>query len=143
MYSLTHHTHTHCQSQQIMPESHKAEKRRIQKANRAAGIGDASGRLVRVKDDPIVSICTVCQKELTITKSNTELTNHAANKHTKTLEDCFPGAGAIAAGMLARAKPTKVALGIANVTKKASRAIAAAGLDDLFSAGLSKGKKGK
>jgi Zinc-binding len=32
-----------------MPESHKAEKRRVQKANREAGIGDAAGRIVRVK----------------------------------------------------------------------------------------------
>ena len=123
-----------------MPESHKAEKRRIQKANRAAGIGDESGRLVRVKDAPSVSICTVCQKELTITKSNTELRNHATNKHTKTLEECFPGADAIAADLLARAKPAKAG---PDVTKKASRATATAGLDDLFSAGLSKGKKGK
>ena len=126
-----------------MPESHKAEKRRVQKANRAAGIGDENGRLTRVKEAPSVSVCTVCQKELTITKSNTELRNHAANKHTKTMEECFPGADAIAADLLARAKPAKAGPGGADVTKKATRAIAAAGLDDLFSAGLSKGKKGK
>ena len=34
-----------------MPESHKAEKKRMQKANREAGIGDESGRIVRVKDE--------------------------------------------------------------------------------------------
>lgn len=120
-----------------MPESHKAEKRRIQKANRAAGLGDESGRLVRVKVAPSVSICTICQKELTITKSNTELKNHAANKHTKTLDECFPGADTIAAGLLARAKPT-AREGMETIKKKASKAID--GLEDLFSAGLRKGK---
>ena len=121
-----------------MPESHKAEKRRIQKANRAAGIGDESGRLVRVKDAPSVSICTVCQKELTITKSNTELKNHAANKHSKTLDECFPGADIIAADLVARAKPSTVRGGIETIKKKASKGIDA--LEDLFSAGLKKGK---
>jgi len=41
-----------------MPESNKAEKRRIQKANKAAGIGDENGRLVRVKDPPkMAQVC--------------------------------------------------------------------------------------
>jgi hypothetical protein len=120
-----------------MPESHKAEKRRIQKANRAAGIGDESGRQFRQKVAPSVSICTVCQKELTITKSNTELKNHAANKHSKALEECFPGADTIAAELLARAKPTGRE-GMEAIKKKSSKAID--GLEDLFSVGLRKGK---
>ena len=81
-----------------MPESHKAERRRVQKANRAAGIGDENGRIpARVKEPPKMANCTICQQEMKITKTNTELKAHAESKHGKTLEDCFPGAAAIAA----------------------------------------------
>lgn len=86
-----------------MPESNAAAKKRIQKANRAAGIGDEQGRLVRVKDPPKMSKCTVCQLEMTITKTNTELGLHATSKHGKELDECFPGAAAVAAELVALA----------------------------------------
>ena len=54
-----------------MPESNAAAKRRIQKQNRANGIGDEQGRIVREKAPPKLSQCTVCQLELKITKTNT------------------------------------------------------------------------
>lgn len=90
-----------------MPESNKAAKKRIQKANREAGIGDESGRLVRVKDPPKMALCSVCQHELKITKTNTELKVHAESKHGKTLDECFTGAAAIAAEMIAAASGGK------------------------------------
>lgn len=79
-----------------MPESNKTERKRAQKANRAAGVGDESGRMpARVKATPKMMKCTVCASELKATKTNTELTAHADSKHSKTVEDCFPGATAI------------------------------------------------
>ena len=119
---------------------------RKQKANRVAGIGDENGRMFRVKDPVKVSSCTICQKELTITKSNTELKNHASNKHDKTIEECFPGADALAAELIAKGKPAKggsSGSGGPTITKKESKKNAASGMDDLFSAGLSKGKAKK
>eukprot|EP00529_Nitzschia_sp_RCC80_P033339 CAMPEP_0113467740 /NCGR_PEP_ID=MMETSP0014_2-20120614/14978_1 /TAXON_ID=2857 /ORGANISM="Nitzschia sp." /LENGTH=135 /DNA_ID=CAMNT_0000360073 /DNA_START=146 /DNA_END=550 /DNA_ORIENTATION=+ /assembly_acc=CAM_ASM_000159 len=126
-----------------MPESNKAAKKRIQKANRAAGIGDESGRLVRVKDPPKKSVCTVCQQEMTITKTNTELKIHSESKHGKTTEECFPGASAVAAELVAAvAKPNKGGGGGASSSNKSSKKKQdAAGLDDLLNAGLSGGKK--
>mmetsp|Transcript_70764 Transcript_70764/g.107079 ORF Transcript_70764/g.107079 Transcript_70764/m.107079 type:complete len:131 (+) Transcript_70764:189-581(+) len=126
-----------------MPESNAAAKRRMQKANRAAGIGDEQGRLVRVKEPPKLSKCTVCQLEMKITKTNTELITHASNKHGSTLEECFPGAGAIAADLAAAVAPKG---GSANgsgsgATKKQQKAKTQANMDDLLSAGLSVGKK--
>lgn len=56
-----------------MPESNAAAKKRQQKANRAMGLGDEQGRMVRVKDPPKTSTCAVCRAELTVTKTNTEL----------------------------------------------------------------------
>jgi len=50
-----------------MPESHKAEKRRIQKANVVAGIGDATGRIpMRVKADVKMMKCSKCSSELKV-----------------------------------------------------------------------------
>uniref|UniRef100_A0A7S4N5C1 Uncharacterized protein n=1 Tax=Odontella aurita TaxID=265563 RepID=A0A7S4N5C1_9STRA len=127
-----------------MPESNKAAKRRIQKANRKAGIGDETGRLVRVKDAPKMATCTICQFEMKITKTNTELTAHATSKHGKTLDECFPGAAKIAAEMLA-AVPRKGGKsgggGGGGITKAEKKKKATAGLDDLLSAGLDAGKK--
>mmetsp|Transcript_26225 Transcript_26225/g.62323 ORF Transcript_26225/g.62323 Transcript_26225/m.62323 type:complete len:128 (-) Transcript_26225:369-752(-) len=122
-----------------MPESNKAAKKRIQKANRAAGIGDENGRLTRVKDPPKKSVCTVCQHEMTITKTNTELKLHSESKHGKTIEECFPGASAVAAELIAAvAKPKGGGGGASKPSKKKQDA---AGLDDLLNAGLSGGKK--
>ena len=130
----------------IMPESNKAAKRRIQKANRAAGIGDENGRIVREKEPPKLSKCSVCQQEMKITKTNTELTAHASSKHGKTLEDCFPGAKETAAAMVAAlggkgGKGGSSSSGGSGTTKAERKKKEAAGMDDLLSAGLTAGKK--
>ena len=69
-----------------MPESHKAEKKRMQKANREAGIGDESGRIVCVKDEKPKGRCTVCQQEIVFTRTNTEAKAHAEGKHGSTMD---------------------------------------------------------
>lgn len=129
--------------QRIMPESNAAAKRRIQKQNRANGIGDEQGRIVRVKDPPKMVKCTVCQMEMKITKTNTELTAHATSKHGKTLEECFPGAKETAEEMIAALQKGKSGgSGDGGGMSKAQRkAKDAAGLDDLLNAGLAAGKK--
>jgi predicted RNase H-like HicB family nuclease len=88
----------------------------------------------------------VCQLEMTITKSNTELNAHSASKHGKTIEECFPGAKEAQAELLAAVASGKGGkagdpVGATKVEKKKNDS---AGLDDLLSAGLSAGaKKGK
>ena len=127
-----------------MPESNKMAKKRIQKANRAAGIGDDMGRLVREKEPPKLSQCTVCQMEMKITKTNTELTAHATSKHGKTIEECFPGAKKISAELVAALAGGKGKDGKGKgdgMTKAERKKKEAAGLDDLLSAGLGGGKK--
>ena len=91
-----------------------------------------------------MSQCTVCQHEMKITKTNTELKSHAEGKHGKTLDECFPGAAAIAAELVAAAggKGSKGSTGSGNGMTKAERKKKdAAAMDDLLSAGLKKGKK--
>ena len=127
-----------------MPESHKAERRRIQKANRAAGIGDENGRIpARVKAEAIMLKCAVCQQELKVTKTNTELKRHAESKHGKTVEDCFPGATKMAEELAAATAKGggKGGKKGPELTKAQRKKQAADGLDDLLSAGLSGGKK--
>jgi len=122
-----------------MPESNSAAKRRQQKANRAMGLGDEQGRLVRTKDPPRMSLCTVCQQSMKITKTNTELTAHATGKHNSTLEECFPGATLVAAELAA-----KVATGQKSSSdnpNSKSNAKVKVDLDELFSAGLEATKK--
>lgn len=51
-----------------MPGSNKTERNRILKANRAAGIGDEMGRIVRVKDPGVTLVCSICKAELKCTK---------------------------------------------------------------------------
>jgi hypothetical protein len=133
-----------------MPESNAAAKKRQQKANRALGIGDEQGRIVKVKEPPKLSLCTVCQQEMKITKTNTELTMHAESKHGSTLAQCFPGAAETAAEMAAAvdkksSKGPNASAGsdAAGVPKTVKKAKDAAALDDLLNAGLSTGKKGK
>ena len=102
------------------------------------------GRLVRVKEAPKMSKCTICQLEMKITKTNTELTAHATSKHGKTLDDCFPGAKEISAEMAAAVggKGGKGAGGGGGGPTKAERKKKdAAAFDDMLSAGLSAGKK--
>lgn len=128
-----------------MPESNKAAKKRMQKANREAGIGDEMGRIMREKAAPKMTKCTVCQQEMKITKTNTELTAHASSKHGKTIDECFPGAKETAAEMAAAVSGkggTKGADGGAGgMTKAERKKKEAAGMDDMLSAGLSAGKK--
>mmetsp|Transcript_23178 Transcript_23178/g.66911 ORF Transcript_23178/g.66911 Transcript_23178/m.66911 type:complete len:134 (-) Transcript_23178:251-652(-) len=129
-----------------MPESHKAERARARKANLAAGIGDKDGRIpARVKAEAKMSLCTVCQFPMKITKTNTELKQHAENKHGKTLAVCFPDAEKVAEELLAALKGGKGKGGAAQQgkSKAQKKKDAVDGLDDLLSAGLSVGKKKK
>ena len=124
-----------------MPEGHKAERARARKQNIAAGIGDESGRIVRVKAAVNLSKCVHCQKELTITKSNTELKVHSENKHNMCIEACFPGAEAIAADLqkvAGKGKESK-ALPAKGKKKKESKE----DLDALFAVGMSGGPGSK
>mmetsp|Transcript_13454 Transcript_13454/g.27459 ORF Transcript_13454/g.27459 Transcript_13454/m.27459 type:complete len:129 (-) Transcript_13454:153-539(-) len=127
-----------------MPESNKAAKKRQQKANRAAGIGDESGRIVRVKEAAKMARCNICEAELKITKTNTELKAHAEGKHGKTCEEVFPGADAIAAEMAAKVKGGAAAAAPKSGGKKKKDI---GNLDDLFAdalkVGPTKGGKGK
>lgn len=117
----------------------------MQKANRAAGIGDETGRIpMRIKAEAKMASCTVCQQEMKITKTNTELKQHAENKHGKTLEICFPAAPLIAAEMI---KATAPGGGKKNAKPEASgkkgKKVDGGGMDDLLSAGLDGKKKKK
>jgi hypothetical protein len=130
-----------------MPESNAAAKKRQQKANRALGIGDEQGRIpVRVKDPPKMARCNICQMELKITKTNTELSAHADSKHGSTLLLCFPGAKEIADEMVAvlarKDKGPGAASAAATATSPAAvkKKPAVGGMDDLLAAGLSSGK---
>mmetsp|Transcript_14276 Transcript_14276/g.21440 ORF Transcript_14276/g.21440 Transcript_14276/m.21440 type:complete len:130 (+) Transcript_14276:53-442(+) len=122
-----------------MPESHKAERRRAQKQNIAAGIGDENGRITRVKAAAPVKQCVECQHELKITKTNTELKLHSENKHGKTIEHCFPGAEAISAEMQKPVKGTDSKPEASKGKKKAPKE----DLGALFDAGLSGGPGAK
>jgi len=132
-----------------MPESHKAERRRVQKSNRAAGIGDEDGRIpVRVKDPGTLLKCLICLSEFKVTKTNTELKAHALGKHGKAAyEEVFPGAEGKMKDLLASmtVKGGKSSGGAAKggPTKAEQKKMAANGMDDLLSAGLSTGKKKK
>lgn len=125
-----------------MPESNAAAKKRQQKANRALGIGDEQGRLVRVKDPPKLMQCSICHQEMKITKTNTELTMHSESKHNSTLAQCFPGAAEIAAELIA-AVSKKGSNDSGGPTKAQTKAKDKAGLDDLLNAGLASAKKGR
>mmetsp|Transcript_4530 Transcript_4530/g.5246 ORF Transcript_4530/g.5246 Transcript_4530/m.5246 type:complete len:138 (+) Transcript_4530:143-556(+) len=136
-----------------MPESHKAERRRVQKANRAAGIGDEMGRLAgRVKVEKKLLLCTICSQEMTVTKSNTDLIRHAENKHGKTLEICFPAATELANEMISKAAAKGGGGGKSSgenknpsLSKAQKKKKANLDMDDLLSAGIpgKKEKKGK
>jgi hypothetical protein len=136
-----------------MPESNAAAKRREQKKNREMGLGDEMGRMVRQKDPPKLSLCTICQQEMKITKTNTELTMHATGKHSKTLDECFPGAAATAVELIAASNVKSTGKGGSSSggaveTKAEKKKKAASGMDDMLSAGLGGGpgatkKKGK
>lgn len=129
-----------------MPESNKAAKKRLQKANKAAGIGDENGRVMREKEPPKMSKCTVCHQEMKITKTNTELIAHATSKHEKTIEECFPGAKETAAELIAALNSGKGGKGGGSgggTTKAERKKKETAGMDAMLSAGLNAGKKGK
>ena len=129
-----------------MPESGKMKTKRLQRANRDAGIGDAEGRMPsRVKAEAKLSKCTICFQELVITKTNTELIAHAESKHGKTCEICFPGAKEEAEAM--KAALQKGGKGGASngptVSKAEKKKKTAGAMDDLLSAGLGGGAKSK
>ena len=132
-----------------MPESHKAENARRKKQNIAAGIGDENGRLPpRIKADAKMAQCIVCQAELKITKTNTELKLHSENKHGKTIDVCFPGAEAISAEMKNSAAGGTKGNGGKAGSGKGSKKVTKENLDDLLMAGMAGGpgakkKKGK
>jgi Zinc-binding len=89
-----------------------------------------------------MSKCTVCQLELKITKTNTELLAHATSKHGSTLSVCFPGATDVAAELMTNNKKgvsTGDSGGLGKKQEKAKND--GSNLDDLLSAGLSAGKK--
>jgi len=129
-----------------MPESGKMKTKRLQKANREAGLGDAQGRLpTRVKDPIKYSKCTICFQELAITKTNTELTAHSQSKHGKLIDECFPGAKETAEEM--KAALQKGGKGGASkgptMTKAQRKKKNADAMDDLLSAGLGGSSKSK
>jgi hypothetical protein len=131
-----------------MPESNAAAKRREQKKNREMGLGDEMGRMVRQKDPPKMSLCFICQQEMKITKTNTELTMHATGKHSKTLDECFPGATATALELIAASNVKSTGKGASSSggggaveTKAEKKKKAASGMDDMLSAGLGGNKK--
>jgi hypothetical protein len=131
-----------------MPESNKGANARRLKANRAAGVGDETGRLPsRVKTEAIMICCEICKSELKVTKTNTELKLHAEGKHGKTLEECFVGAEGHAKEIMARLEAGKKGVGGkgggGGLTKAEQKKKNADGAFDMLSAGLSSGKKGK
>jgi len=133
-----------------MPESNKGARARQLKANRAAGIGDETGRLPpRTKAEAIMLTCSICKVELKATKTNTELKQHSMGKHGKAdVEECFPGAEMAAKGIMERLAGKGgggKGAGGGGISKAEKKKKAAAGMDDLLSAGLSAGagkKKG-
>ena len=76
-----------------MPASGKMLKSRQQAANRAAGIGDADGKLpMQIKKPEVMLKCTMCGQEIRATKTNTEAKAHWSSKHAATTYAvCFPG----------------------------------------------------
>ncbi len=75
-----------------MPASGKMLKNQQYAKNRELGIGDASGRLpARVKPEEKNARCSICGIEIRMTKTNTEIKQHAESKHSKnTFAECFP-----------------------------------------------------
>jgi len=129
-----------------MPESNKGANARRLKANRAAGLGDESGRLpARVKTEAIMICCVICKSELKCTKTNTEMKLHAEGKHAKLTEECFPGAEANAKAINEKLNVKSTGGGKAGasggLTKAQMKKKNAAMAGDLLSAGLSTGKK--
>lgn len=131
-----------------MPESNKGANARRLKANRAAGVGDETGRLPsRVKTEAIMICCEICKSELKVTKTNTELKLHAEGKHGKTLEECFVGAEGHAKEIMARLEAGKKGAGGKSsgggLTKAEQKKKNADGAFDMLSAGLAGKKKKK
>ena len=89
-----------------MPASKKMLKAAQMKANRAAGLGDADGRMTRVKTSAPKIKCTICSVELLVTKTCTEMKSHS-DKEGKPLEECFPGAEKQSAALVEKAAKGK------------------------------------
>ena len=89
-------------------------KSRQQAANRAAGIGDADGKLpMQVKKPEVQIKCTACGQEIRATKTNTEARAHWDSKHpTLTFAQCFVGAFDPTVAAAAPEPPTKELSGL-------------------------------
>jgi hypothetical protein len=76
-----------------MPASSKMLKNKEQAKNRAAGIGDETGRMPsRVKAEEVNLKCNICFKEIRKTKLNVEAATHCKSLHpTVPFTQCFPG----------------------------------------------------
>merc|ERR1712109_358156 len=76
-----------------MPASKKTFRNQQQKKNRAAGIGDAQGRIASsTKEANVMVACTVCRTQLRMIKNNKQAAIHVTSKHPgKTFGECFPG----------------------------------------------------
>ena len=76
-----------------MPASKKDLRAAKQKANVAAGIGDAKGKLPSSeKTAPVMASCVVCKQQIRMVKKNEQAKVHVDSKHDgKKFEECFPG----------------------------------------------------
>ncbi|CEN59834.1 At2g23090 like protein [Aspergillus pseudodeflectus] len=66
----------------------KAAMKRERNAKDAKGNGKSQTKINEAAKD---IQCVVCRQTFLKTTRGPALTEHASNKHSKTLEDCFPG----------------------------------------------------
>jgi hypothetical protein len=117
-----------------MPGSSKVLKNRQQAKNRAEGIGDAQGRIVKEKAAMTMASCAICQIMLRMTLKNIEAQQHVSSKHPQaTWDTCFPGqpdpAKAAAAAKASDAKPgPKPDLDLIRAQAAEARSVAEGGL---------------
>ena len=114
-----------------MPASKKMLAAAQTKKNRERGIGDASGRLVRVKESVPPIKCVVCQIALKPTKTNSELIAHAG-KENKPVEECFPGCTKVMDELKAKVAGKSKSKGGTGKKNKASKADKKAAEEAMF-----------
>merc|ERR1712018_247292 len=75
-----------------MPASKKTLRGQQQRANIAAGIGDASGKVPsRTKTENVMGTCKICKQQIRMVKQNVQAKAHVDSKHSgKKWADCFP-----------------------------------------------------
>lgn len=66
-----------------------------QKRERNAKDGKTAKSQLKVNAKAMDIQCTVCKSTFLKTTRAPQLTEHASNKHSKTLADCFPGYEAV------------------------------------------------